>query len=148
MVAPGSPKPFQQYRWLSHGTEQFEHDGILVKPAAVAFDGEQNQLVVVVRALSSDPSRQAPIDLSLARISAFVVAGSLEHTLPHSCVSLHLRYSGNIDLAVDALLDETAHEIAHRRQELRRRTHKRKEQHARVIPGPLLAYVLSAIQQQ
>ena len=147
-MAPGSPKPFQQYRWLSHGTEQFEHDGILVKPAAVAFDGEQSQLVVVVRALSSDPSRQAPIDLSLARISAFVVAGSLEQTLPHFSVSLHLRYSGNIDVAVDALLAETAQEIEYRRQALRHRTHERKEQDARIIPGPLLAYVLSTLQRR
>ena len=109
MVAPGSPKPFQQYRWLSHGTEQFVHDGILVKPAAVAFDGEQNVgLPSWCVLVSSNPSRQAPIDLYLARISAFVVAGSLEHTLPHSSVSLHLRYPGNIDVAVDALLDETA----------------------------------------
>jgi len=148
MVAPGSPKPFGQYRWLSHGTEQFEHDGILVKPAAVAFDGEQNQLVVVVRALSSDPSRQAPIDLYLARISAFVVVGSLERTLSHFSVSLHLRYPGNIDVAVDALLDETAQQIEHGRQQLRCRAHKRKKQDARGIPGPLLAYVLSAIRQQ
>lgn len=143
MAALNSMKPAHDHVWLSHGTQQFEHEGILVHPAAVAFDIQRYQLMVVVRAVSSDPSKKAMIDVPLARITAFVVAGSLMQSMPRFSVALYLRYADNTDVAVDARLAETAQLISRRREQVQRRTRSSHSPHPELILGQVLAYVLT-----
>ena len=132
-------------RWLSQGTDRFTHRGILVNPAAVVFDAERAVLTVIVHALRSGSRTPAVIDLHLARITAFVVAGSLEPTLPRFSVTLYLRYPGDMDVEVDVRLTATARQIENRREQLRRRVGKATGQEPPVIPGQVLAYVLSTL---
>ena len=129
--------------WLSRGTEQFEHNGVVVRPGSVVLDVGHDRLTVIVDALSDDPSEPAPIDRFNARVGAFAVAGALRRTLPRFSVSLYLRYPGGVDVPVDAQLEQTARRIRNRRRQLRRRSPTGQLPEPGVIPGPVLAYVLS-----
>lgn len=143
MAALDSMIPALKHIWLSHGTEQFEHEGILVRPAAVASDFERYQLIVIVHAVSSDPCDRATIDVPLARITAFVVAGSLTQSMPHVSVALYLRYADNTDVAVDARLAQTAQLISRRREQVQSRTRSSRFMQPKLILGQVLAYVLT-----
>lgn len=143
MAALESMIPALDHIWVSRGTEQFEHEGILVCPAAVVFDIERCQLIVVEHAVSSDPSNRAKMDVPLARITAFVVAGSLMQSIPHFSVALYLRYADNTDVAVDARLAEMAQLISRRREQVQRRTRSSHTTQPKFILGPVLAYVLT-----
>ena len=141
MKAHNSTTRATSVRWLSNGTTTFEYDGIVVRPAAVQFDARNDQFTVTVAALSSDPSAPTPTDFLLARISAFVVAGSLRRFLPRISVALRLRFPGNLEVAVEPALSKTAVRIANRREYLRRRGHT---DSAKIVLGQVLAYVLSS----
>lgn len=129
--------------WISRGTENFEYSGILVRPTAVLFDTETGRLVVVVRALSSDYNRPTTIDLCLARISAWVVSGSVRPALPHREVSLYLRFPDAADIMIAPNLTQTARWVATREEQLRRHGRTRWKERTPFIPGPALACVLS-----
>ena len=143
MAAQDSAAYADDLFWLSRGAEQFEHNGVVVRPGSVVLDVEHNRLTVIVDALSDDPSEPAPIDRLNARVGAFAVAGALRSTLPRFSVSLYLRYPGGVDVPVDAQLEQTARRIGHRRRQLRRRSRDSQLPEPGVIPGPVLAYVLS-----
>ncbi len=133
--------------WLSNGTKVFEHSGIVAAPATVAFDNELARLVVVVRAVSAGPFAPAPIDVLLARITAFVVAGLAKPKLRDFGVDLYLRYPSAVDVEVEPQLQETARLVTHRLQELRRRAKKSGTRVAPIIPAQVLAYVLATRMQ-
>lgn len=143
MVAQDSAAYADHLFCLSRGTEQFEHNGVVVRPGGVVLDVEHDRLTVIVDALSDDPSEPAPIDRFIARVDAFVVAAALRSTLPRFSVSLYLRYPGGVDVPLDAKLQQTARRIRHRRRQLRCRSRDHQLPEPEVIPGPVLAYVLS-----
>lgn len=134
-----------QPRWLSHGTKRFEHNGIVVYPAAVVIDEKCARLSVVVRALATDPAAPAGIDLNHARISAFVVSASTKITRQEFSIALYLRYPGSVHVAVDPDLKHTAKRIESRHEQLRRQGRVRHTADGDLIPGLILAYVLSSI---
>ena len=142
MVAHDSATRAENPVGISCGTRDLEYSGILVKPTAVLFDTETGRLVVVVRALPSDYNRPTLIDLCLARISVWVVSGSVRPT-PHREVSLYLRFPDAADITIDPNLTQTARWIATRQAQLRPNGRTRRKYRTSFIPGPALAYVLS-----
>lgn len=100
-------------------------------------------LVIVVQAVSKHAFGQRIIFVLAARISAFVIAVALEHALPVVPVELYLRYPGNIDVAIDAELVETAQRIGDRCEYLRQRGRTSIRQEPQTIPAQVLAYVLT-----
>ena len=102
------------HSWLSQGREQFIRAGIVVNPISVIFDTNRTQLIVIVRALSSDPWAPTSTKLFLARINAFVAARSRKRSLPRFSVVHYPHFPNEIDIAVDAALAETAQRISKR----------------------------------
>ena len=136
------PTPTLDGQRPSPDCEAFEHDGIVVYPAAVLFDRVRDRLIVVVRAISKDPSSPTTIDVLLGRISAFVIAGNFEYQLSRTSIELYLRYPGDIDVAIDANRSETAQQVEDRRDYLRHRGLTNNHQEQQLIPAQVLAYVL------
>ena len=145
LVAQESTAPTGRPRWLSNGTKRFEHNGIVVYPAAVVIDYKHARLTVVVRAIRADPAVPAGIDLIHARIVALVVSESIEITRQGLSVALYLRYPGNVHVALDAELKNTAERIEVRHEQLRRQGRVRPMADGHPLPGQVVAYVLSSI---
>lgn len=148
LVAKESTARTGQPRWLSNGTKRFEHNGILVYPAAVVIDNKHAGLTVVVRAIGADPSVPAGIDLVHARIVALVVSESIKITRQGLSVALYLRYRGNVHVPLDAELKNTAKQIEARHEQLRCQARVRPMADGRPLPGQVLAYVLSSTNQE
>ena len=143
MLEHGAERPTAvvDRRCPSPSSATFEHDGIVAIAADVAFDIVRGHRVIVVHAVSPHRFGQKTIGVLAARISAFVIAGTLEHVLPRVPVELYLRYPGRIDLAIDADLVKTAQRIERRREYLHHLGRISIREEPQTIPAQVLAYV-------